>query len=102
MNSSALSLAMATCAGSPLVPPRYHHIQPMKTKLTATHTSDQMAASLMVTRWAPWRCKAKKSIQRAMKTKAANNDHINGVPVMAKTRALDDERPRHHGAGAAR
>ena len=60
---------------------RYHQSQPRKTKETATQTSDQTAASLIETRCAPCLLIAKKSTSSATTTKAANSDHIRGLPI---------------------
>src|SRR5690606_19974583 len=81
MNSEALALARARAAPSLLMPPRYHHSQPTKTKDTATHIKVQIAASRSETLWAPWRLMAKKSTASATSTNTANRTHSNGVPI---------------------
>jgi len=67
--------------GLPSIPPRYHQSQLTKTAETPTHTRDQTPASFMETLCAPCFSMAKKSTTSATRTKAANSDHIRGVPM---------------------
>ena len=57
----------------------------MKTKDRPTQTSDQMAASRVLTRWAPCLLIAKKSTSSATSTNAANKDHMSGEPMDCMT-----------------
>ena len=80
-----MALASERAASSVPAPPRYHHSQPMKTNDTPTQTSDQMAASRVLTRCAPCLLIAKKSTSSATSTNAANKDHMSGEPMDCMT-----------------
>jgi len=57
----------------------------MKTNETLTQTSDQIAASRVLTRCAPCLLIAKKSTRSATNTNATNKDHMSGEPMDCMT-----------------
>src|ERR1043165_1388143 len=83
MNSSALVLASAV---SPVPSLTAHHSRPMKATLNATHTIDQLIASLTPTSCAPClrrTTKSRNSDTTTMPTKTAHNQV--GTIVLMKT-----------------